>query len=157
MNARIQALKIANYKKKILSQYNFLNIEHIFYGNEDISECNFIKKILNSNKVKIKKFNIYDATKNVFVDTTNEYIKVFGYFKTKLKMIFSNDEDIIFNILYNHEFFRIQCPFFQFISNINKIDNFEESIVVYNTKQNKIIAIFRMEYAFEVLIFKNQV
>ncbi|MCU0328265.1 MAG: hypothetical protein MUE53_04675 [Chitinophagales bacterium] len=154
MNTKIQKLKIANYKKKIECKYSFLNISNIFHGLEDTDNSNFSKKVINSNDTKIKEFSIYDALDNVYIDETNEYKNAFEYFKEELK-IFHSNESIIFNILYNKEQFRIQCSYSKFELYLNEIDDIEETIIVCNDCQTKLVALLRMEYAFEVLIYCN--
>lgn len=151
MNHKIQKLKIANYKKNIFSEYSFLNIQKIFHGIEDSSNSDFSKRVLNSDKVKIKEFSIYDAKVNVYINETEKYKEALNYFKDGLK-IFNEKEDVIFNVKYNRERFRIQCPHSKFISNFDNIKNFEESIIVYDKSLTKIISILRMEYSFEVSI-----
>ncbi len=151
MKSRIQELKIGNYKKKILLEYSFLNIKGVFHGVEDISNTNFSKKAINSNDIEIKEFSIYDSINNLYINEDKKYKEAFSYFIDNLK-IFNNDENIIFNIKYNNEQFRVLCPFSLFIINLNKINHFEESIIIYDENLTKIASIFRMEYCFEVSI-----
>ncbi len=154
MNQKIQKLKITNYKKKIISNYSFLNIKDVFHGVEDTSNTNFSKSAINSKDVEIKEFSIYDSINNVYINEDKKYKEAFDYFRGNLK-IFNNDENIIFNIKYNNEQFRILCPFSQFILNFDKINHFDKSIIIYDENLTKIISIFRMEYCFEVSIISN--
>lgn len=152
MNTRIQKLKIENYKQKLALKYSFLNVDKVFYGNEDLNNNNFSKKIVNSNDTKVKTFSIYDVKGNVYINEVDEYRNALEYFK-KQSNIFSGNENIIFNILYNQEQFRIQCLYSKFALHFDDIDDIGESIIVHNERLNKLVAILRMEYSFDVLSY----
>ena len=152
MNTKIQKLKIENYKRKLAAKYSFLSVNKVFYGNEDLDDNNLIDKIINSDDVKIKTFSIYDIKSHAYTNEVDEYRNALDFFKKKLSL-FDENEDIIFNILYNQEEFRIQCPYSKFALHFNDIDDIEESIIINNEPVNKLVAILRMEYSFDVLSY----
>lgn len=155
MNTRIQQLKIENYKKKLALKYSFLSVDKVFYGNEDLDNNNFSKKIVNSNDTEIEKFSIYDTACNAYVNEVDVYEDALKFLKKKLD-VFDDNENIIFNILYNQEQFRIQCLYSKFALHFNDIDDIEESIIIYNELLNKLVAILRMEYSFDVLSYVSK-
>lgn len=152
MNPRIQELKITNYKKKIASEYSFLNIEAIFHGSEDSTNSDFSKWAINSAKSIIKEFSIYNSADGIFENESDKYNEAILYFKNKAHELFKDNEIVIFNIKYSGEYFRIQCPFLKMMSNYARIKNFDESVLLFDKNLTKLISVLRMEYSFEVII-----
>lgn len=155
MNTRIQQLKIKNYKQKLALKYSFLSVDKVFYGNEDLDNTNFSKKIVNSDDTEIEQFTIYNIERNSYVNEVDVYEHALDFFLKKLN-VFNENENIVFNILYNQEQFRIQCPYSKFVLHFNDIDDIEESIIVNNELLTKLVAILRMEYTFDVLSYVSK-
>lgn len=153
MNARIKELKIASYKNKIKTDNHFLNIESIFYGSEDELNSHFCKVAVNSEKSIIKKFNFY-SIENGFEDECKKLKEAISYFKNKARDFFLDNDIIIFNLKYNDELFRVECVFRDFLLNFNKIKSLDETIFLFDKDRTKHIAILRMEYNYEVILFK---
>ncbi len=154
MNTRIKQLKISNYKKNIISKTSFLDVKNIFYGDEDILNSEFSKIAVNSEKSIVKEFIFYNVI-NGFENESQEYKKAIKYFKNKVKELFSNDELVFFNLKYNEEYFRLECLFYNFISNFSKIKFLDETIFLFDKERTKHVAILRMEYSFEVIVYQE--
>lgn len=154
MNTRIKELKISNYKKKIMSKTSFLDVKNIFYGDEDVLNNEFSKVAVNSEKSIVKEFIFYNVI-NGFENESQEYGKAIKDFKNKAKELFSNDELVIFNLKYNEEYFRLECVFHKFISNFSKIVFLDETIFLFDKERTKHVAILRMEYSFEVIVYQE--
>ena len=154
MNPKIQELKITNYKKKIASEYSFLGIEAVFYKNEDSANNEFSKSALNSGKAIVKEFSIYNSIDGVYVNETSQYKEAVLYLKVEAKELFKDDETVVFNIRYNGECFRIQCPFLNLRSNYTRINHFDESLILFDKNLSRLISVLRMEYSFEVILFR---
>lgn len=153
MNTRIKDLKIANYKNKIKADNHFLNIESIFYGSEDELNSQFCKVAANSEKSIVKKFNFY-SIENGFEDESKKLKEAISYFKNKARDFFLDNDIIIFNLKYNDELFRVECMFRDFLLNFNKIKSLDETIFLFDKDRTKHISILRMEYNYEVILFK---
>ena len=64
---KIQQLKIKNYKKKLLNEYQHLDVDHIYYGDENIENFEFFRKAHNSDSGRYIKESIFIKDKGFFL------------------------------------------------------------------------------------------
>lgn len=105
-NPNIRTLKIAHYKKKILADYAALGIRAIFHGQEDEEHTAFSRYAMNAKEAMVA---VFDLT----TDESEEqvYQRVRAYFQTQAQTLFSAVEEVVFNLTYQDEQFRLICAF----------------------------------------------
>lgn len=156
MNPKIKELKISNYKKRIVSDYSFLKISNIYFGDEDPLNVEFCKVAVNSSSSDVNEFSFYDQIERKFKDERLEHKKALNYFNAEARKLFENDEEIVFNISFAQEHFRIESIFKEMISNFYKIKFSDQTIFLFDKKRTKHISLLRMEYSFEVITYTKQ-
>lgn len=150
-NPNIRTLKIAHYKKKILADYAVLGIKAVFHGQEDAEHTAFSRYAMNAKEAVVTAFDL----------TTDEaeqqvYQRARACFQIKAQTLFSAEEEVVFNLAYQDEQFRLACAFDQLLLAMERLLSEQEFCFILNQEHRKYLALVRGEYAVEVIGYHKE-
>lgn len=150
-NPNIRTLKIAHYKKKILADYAALGIKAVFHGQEDAEHTAFSRYAMNAKEAVV---TVFDLT----TDESEEqvYQRARAYFQTQAQTLFSAEEDVVFNLAYQDEQFRLVCAFGQLLLAMERLLSEQEFFFILHQEHRKYLAVVRGEYAVEVIVYQKE-
>ncbi|OOE71082.1 hypothetical protein [Salinivibrio kushneri] len=148
MSDKIKELKIKNYKKKIMIDYEFLNIYSVSHGDDDLDDMRFCRLAHNISEGEYKREGIYMDDDHCYIDNTEVWNMTLKLLSEKINH-FNDEECVIFTAVYNGEFFRVKCDATEFIDNFSEIDCLREQPKIFNPSHTKLLSVMRLEYELE--------
>lgn len=148
---KIQQLKIKNYKKKLLNEYQHLDVDHIYYGDENIENLEFFRKAHNSDSGRYIKESIFIKGKGFFL-SESEIFDISKVFVLKNIRLLKDSNKVTFTVEYHSENFMVSCDSSKFIDNFNNIKYLRKDPIIFSNDHRKLISVMRLEYEVELYI-----
>ncbi|CCN50829.1 hypothetical protein MADA3029_p0062 [Vibrio nigripulchritudo MADA3029] len=152
---KIQKLKVKNYKKKLLEKYYFLDIDYIYYGEENSNDLEFCKTAHNSDNGRYVRESIFIRYEGIFLCESEISDISKGFIRENIDL-FNSSKRLTFTVDYHGENFMVSCDSSKFIDNYNNIMHLRKNPIIFSNDHRKLISVMRLEYEVELYILDRK-